>query len=165
MIISDSSTLILLTKSGLIEKFLSNLTLTIPETVYDETVRKGIENGKLDAYLIEKIVRDDKIQVKQSNKDSLKKIQGFFNIHCGESDAIALCMDYNAEYLLCDDKKAINTCRVLGIRFVTAIDILLAMSIKGTISNYEANTALDHLDEFGWYNIELIRKIRGEIND
>lgn len=165
MIISDSSTLILLAKSGLIERFLSNLSIAIPETVYEESVRKGIEKGKTDAYLIEKMIHDGKIQVRQSNKESLKKIQDFFSIHCGESDAIALCQDIKAEYLLCDDKKAINACRVLGLKFVTAIDILLAMYIKGHISKNEANTSIDCLEKFGWYDLELIRKVRSEIND
>lgn len=54
MIISDSSTLILLAKSGLIESFLSNLSIAIPEMVYVESVQKGIEKGKTDAYLIER---------------------------------------------------------------------------------------------------------------
>jgi hypothetical protein len=56
MIISDSSTLILLAKCELIELFVSGFSLIIPETVYDETIRKGMEKGKYDAYLLEKLV-------------------------------------------------------------------------------------------------------------
>ena len=48
MIISDSSTLILLTKCGLIEPFLSDFSLIIPKTVYNEAIRKGVEMGKYD---------------------------------------------------------------------------------------------------------------------
>ena len=77
MIISDSSTLILLAKCGLIESFLSDFSLTIPETVYNEAIRKGAEMGMYDAYLLEKLVYDGKIQVMQSNKESLKGVQDF----------------------------------------------------------------------------------------
>jgi len=164
MIISDSSTLILLAKCELIELFVSGFSLIIPETVYDETIRKGMEIGKYDAYLLEKLVYDEKIQVKQTNNESLRKIQDFFSIHSGESDAIALCLDLNVKYLLCDDKKAINACRILGIKFLTALDILLAMHTNNLISNEKANVSLDRLEEFGWYNKELINRIRSEIN-
>jgi len=61
-------------------------------------------------------------------------------------------------------KKAINTCRILGIKFITALDILLAMYTNNHISNEKANISLDRLEEFGWYNKELINRIRSEIN-
>lgn len=164
MIISDSSTLIPLTKCGLIEPFLSDFSLIIPKTVYNEAIRKGVEMGKYDAYLLEKLVYNGKIQVMQSNKESLKEVQDFFSLHCGESDAISLCKDIKAECLLCDDKKAINACKVLGLKFATALNILSAMHTAGRISNDEANASLNRLEEFGWYNLELIKKIRSEIN-
>jgi len=114
--------------------------------------------------LLEKLVYDEKIQVRQTNNESLRKIQDFFSIHSGESDAIALYLDLNVKYLLCDDKKAINGCRILGIKFITALDILLAMHTNNHISNEKANTSLNRLEEFGWYNKELINRIRSEIN-
>ena len=75
MIISDSSTLILLAKCELIELFVSGFSLIIPETVYDETIRKGIKKGKYDAYLLEKLVYDEKIQVRQTNNESFRLSQ------------------------------------------------------------------------------------------
>lgn len=63
-----------------------------------------------------------------------------------------------------DDKKAINACKVPGLKFATALNILSAMHTAGRISNDEANASLNRLEEFGWYNLELIKKIRSEIN-
>ena len=34
----------------------------------------------------------------------------------------------------------------------------------GRISDEGANTSLDRLEEFGWYSLDLIKKIRSEIN-
>ena len=118
------------TKCGLIEPFLSDFSLIIPKAVYNEAIRKGVKIGKYDAYLLEKLVHDGKIQVMQSNKESLKEVQDFFSLHCGESDAISLCKDVKAECLLCDDKKAINACKVLGLKFATALNILSAMHLN-----------------------------------
>ena len=81
MVISDSPTLTLLAKCGLIELFLSDFSLIIPKTVYDEAIRKGAEMGRYDAYLLEKLVQDGKIQVMQSNRGSLKEVQDFFSLH------------------------------------------------------------------------------------
>jgi len=39
------------------------------------------------------------------------------------------------------------------------------MYIKDHISKNEANTSLNCLEKFGWYDMELIRKVRSEIND
>jgi predicted nucleic acid-binding protein len=132
--------------------------LIIPKTVYDEAIRKGVEMGKYDAYLLEKLVHDGRIQVMQSNKESLKEVQDFFSLHCGESDAISLCKDIKAECLLCDDKKAINACKVLGLKFATALNILSAMHTAGRISNEEANASLNRLEEFGWTHRSIVSK-------
>jgi predicted nucleic acid-binding protein len=86
----------------------------------------------------------------------------FLNLHYGERDAIALTIELSERYTFCDDKKAINACKVWGLKFITALDILLAMYKRGVILKGEANTYLDKLEEFGWYDRKLIERVRGE---
>ncbi len=38
------------------------------------------------------------------------------------------------------------------------------MCLKGEISKEEAEKQIDMLDEFGWYNIKLIKKARQDIH-
>lgn len=66
--------------------------------------------------------------------------------------------------LACDDKKAINASKVLGLKFITALNIVVAMCLKGEISKEEAEKQIDMLDELGWYNIKLIKKARQDIH-
>jgi predicted nucleic acid-binding protein len=40
----------------------------------------------------------------------------------GEAEAIALALKEKAELLGIDDKNGINACKLLGIRFTTAVD-------------------------------------------
>lgn len=66
--------------------------------------------------------------------------------------------------ILTDDKKAINVCRVLNLRFVTALDVLVQLRKNGIIDLEEAEDALHKLDEFGWYSRTLIKKVEGDIH-
>ena len=60
-------------------------------------------------------------------------------------------------------KKAINACKALGLKFITALNVIVALYRKGKISKEDAETQIDVLDEFGWYNIRLIKKARQDI--
>lgn len=77
---------------------------------------------------------------------------------------LALAKDMNIKCIICDDKKAINASKVLGLKFITALNIIVAMCLKGEISKEEAEKQIDMLDEFGWYNIKLIKKARQDIH-
>ncbi len=66
-----------------------------------------------------------------------------------------MTIEVGERYTFCDDKKAINACKVLGLKFITALDILLAMYKRGVILKEEANTYLNKLEEFGWYDRRL----------
>ena len=163
-IVSDSSTLILLVKAGLFDKFIKDRQIIIPISVYNETIKMGKEKGYKDAYILEKFMRENKIKVVRPRQHTYQKIQKLFGLSAGERDTIAIAIDSKIKYVLCDDKKAINACKILDLKFITSLDILLAMYKMNKISREEANKSIDKLDEFGWYNLELIKKVRGEIN-
>jgi len=70
----------------------------------------------------------------------------------------------NIKCIVCDDKKAINASKVLGLKFITALNIIVAMCLKSEISKEEAEKQIGMLDEFGWYNVKLIKKARQDIH-
>lgn len=90
--------------------------------------------------------------------NNYQKLPYFFNSTGGERDVLALAKDMNIKCIVCDDKKAINACKVTGLKFTTALNIVVAMCLKGKISKEEAEKQIDILDEFGWYNMKLIKK-------
>jgi len=92
VIICDSSLLILLAKLELVDLLIESFeTVLIPSAVYNESVKKGKELKKLDAFSIDKKIKDGKIIVEEiedlNERDNIIKN---FNVHKGESEAIIL---------------------------------------------------------------------------
>lgn len=164
MFILDSSSMILLAKVGLLEKFVSEREAVIPSYVYNESVSRGKEKGREDAYIIEAFVKSGKIKVSEPHKSTCTEVGNLFNLHGGERDVLALAKDMNIKCIVCDDKKAINASKVLGLKFITALNIIFVMCINGEIPKEEAEKQIDTLDELGWYNIKLIKKARQDIH-
>ena len=63
-IIADASPLILLGKISLLEKLLSVTKIVIPKKVYREIII-GKEKSRFDAFLVDKLVQDNKIKIKE----------------------------------------------------------------------------------------------------
>lgn len=164
-IIANASTLVLLTKAGLIDNLLEVANLLIPQKVYEEAVVSGKKKGAEDAYKIEKLVQETRIQIKDVPKNEIDQIQSLFNLKSGERDTIALAQSIDVQNVLTDDKKAINACRALDLKFTTAIDILVQLEIQGIIDLDKAKEALDRLEKFGWYDKSLIQKARGDLGE
>ena len=161
-LVSDASSLILLTRSGIIEHLLRVNALMIPSQVYNEGVEKGKEKGHEDAYLIEKYITGGDICVKNPNNRIVKRIEDMFHIDAGERDTIALAVEHNLP-VLCDDRKGMNACKVLQLNYLTALNILSSLYSKKKISRKVALERLDKLKKYGWYKLELIEYVIGEI--
>lgn len=163
-VISDSSSLILLAKAEILNKFLEGKKIYITEIVELEAIEKGKEKGKADAYLLEKLKSDGKIKVKKPSKEKLNKISEWFNLYKGEKEAVSLALELELP-LICDDKKAFNACEVMNIKHTTALNVLFALFKKRKISKAKAKSSLKKLEEFGWYDQELIQKTKSKIGD
>jgi predicted nucleic acid-binding protein len=124
VIVFDSSTLILLAKKELLDMFLDGFEgdVAAPKAVREETCIKE----RSDAILIEKRIEEGKIKVYElEKKDLLKKLIEDFKLGIGEAEAILFCMEKGFKIIATDDKNAINACKVLRIRFTTAVNILI----------------------------------------
>ena len=96
MLIFNSSTLILIAKSELLDAFLADIgmEIAIPKAVEDECC-----GGKktLDALFIRRALDDSRIKVKNvSNRKLVAKLEEDFNMGRGESEAIALALEEKA---------------------------------------------------------------------
>ena len=162
MPIIDSSTLILLAKSGLLDIFIDNLKsqLIIPKAVeYESTSKKD----SYDAKLIIQRINDKKIQVQTaSNVKVCKKLMRDFNISKGEAEALTLCLDKH-QLLLTDDKKAINACKILRLAFATAPDILIRAVEKGLIEKEQAMLIFEKLMRYGRYSEDIIHDLKDKL--
>jgi predicted nucleic acid-binding protein len=73
--------------------------------------------------MIQKTLDESRIKlVAVKNRKLVAKLQADFSLGKGEAEAIALALKEKAELLGIDDKNGINACKLLGIRFTTAVD-------------------------------------------
>src|SRR3989344_3704349 len=99
-----------------------------------------------------------------SNKKMCSKIMEDFNVGKGEAETIALCLENKLD-IITDDKKAINACRVLKIKFTTIPNILVEMSREKIITKSQAETYAVKLERIGRYKKEIIEKIKEDIKN
>lgn len=162
MIVIDSSTLILLAKTELLDNVIQsiNSVLTIPDKVFVETT---IKQNLFDAKLIYERVRQKKIRKIQITDYKLcSKIEADLNLGAGEAEAIVLCFERKGT-LVCDDKKAINACKLFNIKFTTAPNLLVALYKKKLLSRDFAVTAAKKLILNGRYSEEIVKKLLEEL--
>ena len=115
ILIADSSALIALSivdKLEVLEKLFGQV--FVPQAVYEEVyIKHKEESNKLHNYC----------------KDRIIKISSQINFNVtlgkGESEAIILYKEQNADFLLCDDKKAKKFAQSFGINVIGSLGILL----------------------------------------
>ena len=118
-----------------------------------------------DAKIIKKRIEEKTINRKRiSNRNICSKIMEDFNVGKGEAETIALCLENKLD-IITDDKKAINACRVLKIKFTTIPNILMGMFRKNIITKSQAETYAVKLERIGRYKKEIIEKIKEDIKN
>lgn len=153
MIIFDASTLILLAKIDILKIITQAQEISISKEVEMEaTCRPEF----LDAKIIIELIKAGKIRVmKGKNPVLLKRLQEDFAIAEGEASVLLLARRRQA-VLATDDGQTIKACKVLGVKFVTAIHFLLMVYYKRRISRELALVKLERLKNLGRYNARII---------
>jgi predicted nucleic acid-binding protein len=123
ILVADSSALIALAvvdQLEVLEKLFG--TVYVPRAVYDEISRAN----KAESRRLSEFCRDKVIDI-QSHVE--------FNISLGrgESEAIALYSELDADFLLCDDKKAKRFAQSFGLNVIGSMGILLKAKATGYI--------------------------------
>jgi predicted nucleic acid-binding protein len=161
-VISDSSTLILLAKSNLLKLCIDIFDIIIPDIVYKE-ILKGKEKNYKDAFKIESFIKNKKIKIENPKNKTIEQYRNLFALDSGELYALCLAKEKNKDVLI-DDKKGINVCCILNIKFYTSLNILLLLYDLNKISKNKALENLDLLNYFGRFSLLDIQKIKEKID-
>ena len=156
MIVFDASTLILLTKAELLEKFLASFDqdVHVPRAVEQECCGR---RTSLDALQIRQAIQEGKIRVATvGDKKLCEQLCRDFTLGRGEGEAVTHAFEQKARLVGIDDKKGINACKLLHIPFTTAMDILIRMREKGLIEQNEAALKLQALVNYGRYKAAIV---------
>ena len=163
MIVLDASTLILLAKADLLERFLeaSGMEAVVPR----EVAREACEvKQSFDALLIRNLIGAKKIRVEALKDRALfEKLRRELRLGAGEAEAIALAAAKEARLVATDDRNAINACKLAGIPFASAVAILVRMVEKRSLGKEEALRGLAILEREGRYRKSIIREARSRL--
>lgn len=124
--VSNSGPLIHLTIVGLLELvFKLYDVILIPQSVYNEIVVKGKEEGHSDAIILEQAISNEKIKVEKVKSDTQKISTS--KLHQGEINAILLALQSEVEIILLDDEEARIFARKLKIKVKGTLGILIEL--------------------------------------
>ena len=135
-IIFNSSPLIFLARLHLLEIFVhASDEFYLPEFVIEEIKAKQDEASEY----IQRLIDDNKIEVRANNLISLASSLNA-RLGKGESEAIALCTELQADYVVLDDFAARKEAMRLGLNVRGTLAIIRKLNSEGKI-------AIDNLDE------------------
>ncbi|MBY8986587.1 MAG: hypothetical protein KGD65_16060 [Candidatus Lokiarchaeota archaeon] len=167
LVVCDSSFLILISKLEMLDLLIENFEhVMIPQAVYSESVDQGIKLRKMDAYLVEKRVKDGNITV-GSIKDLEEKenLMKNFNMHEGESESLILYSEKKADLFGSDDYKTIKVCKILKIRYFTTPLFIFRCFSNKLLSKDQSLLKFEKLQEFGWYKEDLIIEFKNRLEN
>ena len=165
--VSDSTPLIYLAKIGRLS-LLSGVfrSVHIPEAVFDEAVAQGKALNMTDAFIIERAV-GDWITVERVKPD-VDAEYGFIDANArlgaGEREALKLCKQLGATYLVADDHEARRVARILSVKPVGTLGVLVEAHRLGLILKSEALKTLDDLMKAEFrMSVSLYRRVLDEL--
>lgn len=130
--------------------------MIIPRKVKAECLLKE----GVDALLISTLIKEKKIDVREAgSSEAIKKIQMDFKLGTGEAEALWLARRLGCPIAV-DDGPTIKACKVIDLRFTTAIHFLLDLGARGRLERSIAMMKLEKLSRYGRYSKEIIENAR-----
>ncbi len=152
-IIADSSSLILLTKCGLIGTVCVLFDVIVPPAAVMEVASEKLVKRFPDAAALSDLIEQGKITV-QSPGDIELSLS--ISIHQGEREALALAQRLEGALLATDDGKAIKAAKFLKIPFIITPKIVTELFRLGRISFKKGRSSLEILGKIGRYSPEIL---------
>jgi len=148
-ILIDSSSVILLFRSGVLPLLLENYSCIISEGVYNELVKDGYEG----ADFIAGCCRTEKIEV-----ISAVEKPGFIDVTLGtgEREVISLFSNGAGEFIIIDDKKGSSFCRRKGIPYINALLAVKILYLQNLLAPDFYSAVYEWLKNNGRYSQKVI---------
>jgi len=161
--VSNSGPLIHLTLVGLLDLvFKLYDIILIPQSVYDEIVVKGKEEGHSDAIILEQAITNEKIKVEKIKKENRNITSS--KLHQGEINAILLALQSKVEIILLDDEEARIFARKLKINVKGTLGILIEFLNNSFLELEEAIQYLKKLNAIMYLSSDVYSLVEDELN-
>ncbi|WP_460208130.1 DUF3368 domain-containing protein [Scytonema sp. NUACC21] len=153
-IVFNSSPLIFLTKLDFLEKIVDTLDeFYLPKIVITEIKAKQDEASQR----INRLINENQIEVKTVNLISLANSLNA-RLGKGESEAIALATEIQADYVILDDFTARKEATRLGLKVKGTLAIIRKLSVEGTI-------VIDNFDDLYQRLMEINFRVKRSVFD
>lgn len=160
--VSNSGPLIHLTIIGLLELvFKLYDVILIPQSVYNEMVVKGKEEGHSDAIILEQAIINEKIKVEKVKADTQKISTS--KLHQGEINAILLALQSEVEIILLDDEEARIFARKLKIKVKGTLGILIELFKQKFLELEEALKYLKKINAIMYLSSDVYSYVENEL--
>jgi predicted nucleic acid-binding protein len=164
VLIFDSSTLILLAKSELLDTFLDDFqgTPLLPRAVEEESTG---DLNRPDGVLIQHRIQEGRFAIEEVRQPKvLMRLIEDFRLGAGEAEALVIALEKGEEALVAtDDRNAIRACKVLRIGFVTSLGILVRAVEKGLLTQEEGMRSLERLASYGRFREDILEEVSRQI--
>ncbi len=141
VLVFDADGLIKLVRSGLFPRL--KQTCFISQEVFEETVVEGKKRLYPDALIIEELIRNKLLHVRQT-----KPISPVAGLGKGELSALALCTDEDADAIVSDDQRFLHHLHELRIPFLVPTECVVSLAQARMITVQEGKDALIKLKAF-----------------
>ena len=163
IVVSDTTPLISLLKINqleLLEKLYGSV--FIPKAVFTELTSNDNYQTEADTISQSKFIESREV----SNTQAVKILQAVTTLDLGESEAIILAQEINADVLLMDESKGRKVAQQLNIPLSGILGILIDSFDTGLLTKNEVSECLDILQQAGRrISGHLINKVRDYINE
>lgn len=148
-IVFDSDGLIKLIKAGCLQRLLEHFSCSITREVYEETALKGMERLYEDAFQIEELVKNGRLNVeKVKNNKQAQQILKYSGVGKGEASSLHHFFNTNARAIISDDRAFLNLLEQNNIPFITPADLIIRLYELKLISKDEAMDALNRIKPY-----------------
>ena len=157
-VLLDSSSAILLEKTGLLHLFLSAYQVILTQAVYDELTR----NNYPSAQLFVQIHLESLFAIASLEKTADQyETEALLSLNWGERETILQFLSGAGDFIMVDDGKAAKYCDKHDLPFVNALLLPRLLHGRGLISGAEKTEKVAEIIKVGRYSEKIIKLARG----
>ncbi len=163
LIVCDASSLIILTKVGLLSRFLSarkGQVVVTPTVAKEAWGRSDIPDA---VELASRAARGELHVRSMTDQRACDQLKVAWVLGAGEAETIWLASHHGRALVVSDDRLAIRACRALQISWTSALGILLKMYESRLIDREMAQAFWQELHRHGRYSQALLEHARHSI--
>jgi len=118
--------------------------------VVKEVVDKGKKLGAPDAFIVEQMIKESIVKVKEPKEvELIDRLMRISNLHGAEAQVLALAKEMDGTAII-DEGIARQIARIYNIEAHGTVYLLLRLVYRGRLSRDEARKAIERMISAGW---------------